>query len=524
MEQPDSAPSTDVLKKRVAEFAGRYLDTPSVPRRDKVIHDALWGTQLLHRHEVAYLNTPLIQRLRRLHQTGFAFLTYPSTTHTRFEHSLGVLYQTDKLAKSLLEKYHAQEELITRDTIVRLRLAALLHDCSHGPFSHTSEEIYRFFPEMQEYVKVGGEFESSSPSEVLAHFILTSEPFRVFLARVREEIPIDVTPQWLSDTILGLSLKKDPLSAHLGDIINGPFDADKLDYIFRDGHYSGLPLGIDLDRLWYATEIHLIKPEELDGVPEPMRRLVMATSGINSLEQIVGARMNLTSSLYQHHKVRACDCMLKAVFEYCISRQIPICGRRIETAADFLYLTDFDVFSEAERHTDATVREMLQNLVNRQLYKRALVISMNTFERGGTDKGTEESEKLSLVYKVAFVTKDPTGARKHRELAEKIWEAAGKPGLKEEVWLDFPSAPKLKDLSLTFINVGRQDTPEFKRLSEFVPLDQWGKQYVLNKWRGHVFCRPKYVEEVSRAAESVLSSEFRVKFTPYARTLCNLSK
>jgi len=87
----ESNPSPDKLKSRVEEFAYQFLGTPAIPQTHKVIHDALWGTQLLHRHEVAFLNSPLIQRLRRLHQTGFSYLTYPSTTHTRFEHSLGVL-------------------------------------------------------------------------------------------------------------------------------------------------------------------------------------------------------------------------------------------------------------------------------------------------------------------------------------------------------------------------------------------------------------------------------------------------
>ena len=157
-----------------------------------------------------------------------------------------------------------------------------------------------------------------------------------------------------------------------------------------------------------------------------MRRLVMARSGVNSLEQIVACRMNLTSSLYHHHKVRACDCMFKAVLIYCIKNGIPLCGRKIVSAADFLFMTDVDILGEAGRNPDSTVRELIGNLINRNLYKRALIISMNTFERPDSETGSEEEAKLNLVHKLAFSTKDIQGTEKYRRLAELIWEVAGK--------------------------------------------------------------------------------------------------
>lgn len=514
------ADSEKKLAREVAAFADRHLGVPHVPRAPKVIHDALWGTQRLHVHEVALVDTPLFQRLRRLHQTGFSYLTYPSTTHTRFEHSLGVLYQTEKLARALHDKYDKEDsDLVTLDKIRELRVAALLHDCSHGPFSHTSEEIYSTFPEMQQLIGPRGKgFEGSSASEVLAYFILTSEPFKLFLEKLKQSVALDLDPTWLSNVILGRLKNSDPLNAHYSEILNGPFDADKLDYIFRDGHYSGLPLGVDLDRLWLATEVHIIKPEDVPNFPRPMRRLVMARSGINSLEQIVAARMNLTASLYHHHKIRACDCMLKAVFLYCRENGIPLCGRRIESAADFLYLSDIGILSEAETTTDSNVREMLHNIVNRRLFKRALVVSMNSFERPGYEEDDGDSEeKYNLVYALIGTTLD-----EQRSLATAIWEAAGKPGRKEEVWLDFPRGVKSKDLATTFVNVGHIDAPTFRTLEKFIPIEQWTKQYLLQKWRGHVFCRPEHVAKISPAANDVLGSKYSIKFNEYAFIPCNV--
>jgi HD superfamily phosphohydrolase len=259
---PDPKGPSEAVKKlatAVSKFAEQYLGEPRHPRAPKIIHDAIWGTQRLYENEVAILDTPLLQRLRQIHQTGFTFLTFPSVTHTRFDHTLGVLYQADRLAKSLLDKYLERNDNTTVDpqSIRRLRVAALLHDCSHGPFSHTSEEYYKSFPEIEEYKGANKQqFEGASASEILAHLILTSEPFKEFLRKLEVETALDLKADWLAQMITGQL--KTSMTGHYQLILNGPFDADKLDYIFRDGHYSGLPLGVDLDRLYLKTEIHVI--------------------------------------------------------------------------------------------------------------------------------------------------------------------------------------------------------------------------------------------------------------------------
>lgn len=520
--KPESPPLSKKLVAAVSEFAETHLGEPRIPRAAKVIHDAIWGTQRLHQNEVALLDTPLLQRLRQLHQTGFTFLTYPSVTHTRFDHTLGVMYQADRLARALLEKYEERDPtLVDRQSIRRLRVAALLHDCSHGPFSHTSEEYYRTFPEIQEYIGANREqFEGASASEVLAHLILTSEPFKAYLAKLEASAALDLNADWLAKMITGQL--KTSMSGHYQLILNGPFDADKLDYIFRDGHYSGLPLAVDLDRLYLMAEIHVIDsgniPKKSPTFSGSMRRLVMARPGINSLEQIVAARMNLTASLYHHHKIRACDCMLKGLFLFCKENDEKLCGRRIETAADFLYLTDYNILGSPASPNSA-VRDMVSNLVNRRLYKRALVLSMNSFERPRSEDETEDGEKGELNRVHALID---LPFEDQRLLAEEVWRAAGKPGRKEEVWLDFPKAPKTKDLADTFINVGSTAKPAFRTLEQFIPIDQWQKQYLQQKWRGHVFCRPEYLDKITPAAAKVLGEKYKVAFTDFAWTQANL--
>jgi hypothetical protein len=109
-------------------------------KEPKIIHDALWGTFELRPHEIALLDTPLLQRLRFIRQTGAVYATYPSALHTRFEHTLGVMLQAARICGALRRRHDERRiDQVAEDT---LRFAALLHDTGHGPFSHTSEQYF----------------------------------------------------------------------------------------------------------------------------------------------------------------------------------------------------------------------------------------------------------------------------------------------------------------------------------------------------------------------------------------------
>lgn len=492
------------LQTKVEEFAAKMLPGPTVPRGDKVIHDAIWGTQLLRKHEVSLLDTPLLQRLRGIRQTGFSFLTYPSTTHTRFEHSLGVLYQANKLAGALHTKYFKDSpEKISPDYLLQLRMAALLHDCSHGPFSHTSEEVYRFFPDMQQCIEPGGHFEQMSPSEVLACLTLQTEAFKTFFKKLSSQADLNFKPDNLAEMILGR--KKDLMNAYKIDILNGPFDADKLDYIFRDSHYSGLPVSVDTERLWLATEIQVIPKGKFPNVEEDMQRVVVNKSGVTALEQIVAARMVMTSGLYHHHKVRACDCMFKAILERTKQIDGKICGREFTSAADFLFITDSDILSEAERSKDKVLRRIVGNILQRRLLKRAFLISADTIV-------APARERKNLIYRLINLRSTAAGQSKLRKLAQRICQKAGHPCDHTEVWIDLPDAPKMHDLQGTFVNIASRRDPDFARLSDFMPVKDWGVLYLEKKWQGHVFCPAPCKEAVGRAAIPVLEEEFETEF------------
>jgi HD superfamily phosphohydrolase len=482
----------------VEEYVLRY-PVPKI-RTDKVIHDTLWGTQLLKDYEIAIIDTPLIQRLRQIRQTAFAYFTYPSSTHSRFEHTIGVISQCNKLSLALRSKY---PRLISSNTIRNIRMAALLHDCGHGPFSHTSEEIYRYLPEMQRLVQVSSEFEHKNPHEILSYLIIMSAPFKKYLKHLQQtynNLKINL------DLIANAIIKKpaSPAKRYKEEIINGPFDADKLDYIFRDSHFSGIKLFVDLDRLWYTANI--------DFIPEKdFKCLTVDHSGSITLEQILFCKMMLYTTIYHHPKVRACDCMLKAIIEYCQKNDIKIAGRKLNKLISYLYLTDEKIFSEADKTKDKQLHKLIHNLYYRRLLKRALVISMNTI-----DNREEHSLKL-----FSLSTPSVENYTRLRDLAKKIWEEAGKPCLQEEIWIDLPKLPHNKEVYSTFI---KMPDDSFIPLNKNFPIDEWVKQYGENKWRGHVFCPPddKVREKVYLASKKVLEESLGIKFNAFAYELSKI--
>ena len=132
---------------------------------------------------------------------------------------------------------------------------------------------------------------------------------------------------------------------------------------------------------------------------------MMARSGINSLEQIFSARMNLTASLYHHHKIRACDCMLKAVFLYCRENGVELCGRRIESAADFLHFTDVGILAEAERATDHNVPGNAGQHRQSEAVQEGVSDFNERFRRPGSEENDSDTkESYNLVHELIGTT------------------------------------------------------------------------------------------------------------------------
>jgi HD superfamily phosphohydrolase len=164
--------------------------------------------------------------------------------------------------------------------------------------------------------------------EILSSFIVESTPFRRFVEALNAVWSCNIDCEQVSKIFTG---QLDDDQFYLSEIVHGPFDADKLDYLHRDGMFSGLSMNVDLDRLLSSIRTNTYRGS---------KRLTGAITGTTPLEQIMFNKMLLHTGIYHHHKVRACDCMLYAVFDLAVKRGKKIGGIAVKEAPDFLYITD----------------------------------------------------------------------------------------------------------------------------------------------------------------------------------------
>jgi uncharacterized protein len=277
---------------------------------------------------------PAFQRLWGIRQTGFAHLVFPGANHTRLEHSLGVFWVTRQMADHL--GLSPQESLT-------VSVGGLLHDLGHGPFSHTLD------PSAQEVLGFG--------HEQISRAWITGKT----LGGITESGPAD-SPT-IPDILIryGISAPEvadlvDPVpgqEAHpsLRAMLHGAIDADRIDYLQRDAHYTGVAHGtIDAARL-------------LDTVRVRGGRLVFAEKGRNAVEGFLVGRALMYSSVYFHKTVRSAEVMAQSALERL--PDYPAIPHAVfgMTDGEFLaYLTT----------ASGRSAEMVQRFRSRRLFKRAL--------------------------------------------------------------------------------------------------------------------------------------------------------
>lgn len=319
--------------------------------RPKQINDPIWGSIELRPAEVALLDSPLLQRMRGVRQLGLAPLVFPSATHDRLEHIIGVIGAVDRMCDALsrqIERWNGEhknagEQLPAIRPCERnaLRLAALFHDLGHGPFSHALE------PVLDVVSPIGGLnlTESNSwrsdladlrtllmaeyslnarpaTSEVVAIAILLSKPVGDLLAGplfATEELPGHELQHFIAACLIGAL--DGPGATHLSQLISGQVDADRLDYLVRDSYHAGLEIGFDTHRLLAKLEVLQVRDSNLKSADRALRERIsksqhgvfhqigIAASGYGSFEQMLIGRTFLYDRLYHHHKIRAAEAM-----------------------------------------------------------------------------------------------------------------------------------------------------------------------------------------------------------------------
>ena len=291
----------------------------------EIIRDPLWDNIRLEPAAVAAIDTPGFQRLRYIRQLGHAFLVYPGATHSRFEHALGAYHLTRRALATLAER--GELDSVDERECLAVRLAALLHDIGHYPFSHALEEA------------------GFGSHEALGARRLREGALGEQLHALGGDRLIDRIAALIQGT------SESPLAG----LVSGSLDLDKIDYLSRDARMCGVPYGtVDVDRLLSS----LVLVHHGDGSGE----MGVQEKGVSALESLLFAKYQMYRNVYWHHAVRSATCMFKRAVRSAIAVG-SVSAEEIENATDGTLDTLLD---------RADPSGLARALHERRLYKRAL--------------------------------------------------------------------------------------------------------------------------------------------------------
>ena len=304
--------------------------------------------------ELRIIDSPIFQRLRGIRQLSGAHLTYPGAQHTRFEHSLGVMHIASQAGQVLKEK-----GILKTDDIENLRVAALLHDIGHGPFSHLFEEI------LQQRKKISHE-------EMGRRIILKTE-----LGDILSKSGYD--KKFITKLAFG-----DSKPQFMNQIISGILSADIMDYLLRDGYFTGAEHAkIDHKRITQSLEVH-------------QKKLALESSALYSFESMMYSRHQMFKAVYFHKTVRSAEVMLLESIRLA-DKELGLTSLNLD---DYVKLTDesllfkllslSDDFDELKR-----AKEFAQDYQNRRLLKCVFERILTNKTKLGKMKTNELRTKIS---------------------------------------------------------------------------------------------------------------------------------
>ncbi|MFQ3591594.1 MAG: HD domain-containing protein [Gemmataceae bacterium] len=323
------------------------------PVHNLIAFDDSLGDRLL----LELINTPEMQRLRRIKQLGVTEMVFPGANHSRFAHSLGVLHT----ARLFLDQFERCEgKRLPEDIRTLVLCAALLHDVGHGPFSHVFELVTNIWHERYTLAILRDpqtnvhrclrNFDSAMPERLASFFDEDVED--------TSEVP-----------------------EYLKRVVSGQLDADRCDYLLRDSHATGTNYG-DFDLMWMLAQLR----------PEPSRKgFYLTRKGLAAAETYLFARYHMYRTVYFHKTSRAAEVMLKLFFrryrEIQDAQRDPLSGEEgLERAISgqmclksYLEIDDHSIIQllkSASRHTDPTLAKLARGLLDRKLFKCVDVSSM----------------------------------------------------------------------------------------------------------------------------------------------------
>lgn len=325
------------------------------------IKDPIYGYVRLTEIERNVIDTVAVQRLRRIRQLAGAEYVYPAANHTRFEHVVGAMYLAGVVGENLPTELSAEERQ-------KVRLAALLHDVGHAPFSHLFE------PFLLKYL--------GRNHEDMSTWIIDKSA----LADVIDAQGFDAKE--LSRLAVGKF--STPNKRFLGQIISSSFDVDKMDFVVRDSYHTGAGYGsVDVFRLIYTMDV-------LDG------NLAVDITALPTLESLILARLESFRAIYFHRACRAVQMMiLKALDAAKDDLQI----LTVKSPDEYLEWDDYVVWSKLLQNPRS--RPIIRELSERKLLKCAYEKTFFVKDELVSSVFTNENVRLKLEEEIAVKAKVP---------------------------------------------------------------------------------------------------------------------
>ncbi|MGA2328392.1 MAG: HD domain-containing protein [Bryobacteraceae bacterium] len=384
----------------LAKLTGEYRIEREIPELDffsgENIQVAQHGQTPVSDNVLRLIKHPAFKRLSSISQLGLIVFVYPGATHSRAEHSLGAY---GNAARILYALWHDPinpmfRQIMTKADLIACLLAALLHDLGQYPLAHDLEDAD---DGVFAHESIGFKLANQPISGVSSLYSLTDELWPISAGERRMSVRVeDILRADVDELTIPI---KDRI---LHSIIDGPIDADKLDYLVRDSRKLNVPYGlaIDFERLSKVlTTVHENRDEMLSacvGVHE---------KGKVSAESVAFVRYAMFGAVYWHRTSRAVKAMLHhAVWEMLqnlseaarrdlkeelitllVTNTLPavqqelfegVASQEMERAAwPGINVSDLQMLSWLYQHSGPKGKRLIEDLANRKLYKRVLVVS-----------------------------------------------------------------------------------------------------------------------------------------------------
>lgn len=415
------------------------------------IKDPVYGYAYITANEKEILDSFPVQRLHRLRQLAGAEYVYPGANHTRFEHSIGVMYLAGKLLENPNISQHTHKH--EREMV---RLAALLHDVGHGPFSHVFEHLLHK--------------ELNKTHEDMTLWIVKNSELNDILDE------IGYVAEEIGKLAVGRLHKPD--KAFLDQIISSSIDVDKLDFVVRDTHHTGAEYGyIDIFRLI----------QTLDILNED---LAINLGALSALESFIIARIESFRSIYFHRVSRAAQIMLAMAMERA-NEELGLVS--FTNPQEYLAMDDYTVWTMLKNSEKSS--EIIKDLERRKLLKRV-------YEKTFYEKDTTVSNIFSReTYRRQLETDIAQEARVETE----------------DVIIDVPTVPSVPyHLS---VSMEPMEIPVFDKTPEGskIPRRLSDISKIFDVLRGFINILRVYTQEENREKVSKAATKVLGEIPPSAR-------